>query len=134
MPHNGSKVVSHWEFTDAFMGAGAIKSNLKDMFLYLKANMHPEHSPIKEAIELAQKPERSAGGGKVGYGWHINNQATSGDPLTWHNGGTGGYQTFLGFNRKKDYGVIVLTNSSTRTTQEATEMGFQLLNALEKFR
>jgi CubicO group peptidase (beta-lactamase class C family) len=32
--------------------------------------------------------------------------------LVWHNGGTGGFNTFLGFVKEKRAGVCVLTNRS----------------------
>ncbi|MCB0842033.1 MAG: beta-lactamase family protein [Bacteroidetes bacterium] len=133
LPHQGEKIVSQWEFTDAFMGAGTIKSNLHDMLIYLKANMYPESTSLEEAIMLAQKPQRPAGGGQIGLGWHIAKSKTSQAPLIWHNGGTGGYQSFMGFNQSEDLGVVILVNTSTRSGQEATTLGFQLLEVLERF-
>jgi CubicO group peptidase (beta-lactamase class C family) len=33
--------------------------------------------------------------------------------MIWHNGGTGGYRTFFGFDPKARVGVVVLTNMNT---------------------
>jgi serine-type D-Ala-D-Ala carboxypeptidase/endopeptidase len=33
--------------------------------------------------------------------------------VTWHNGGTGGYRSFLGFSTDGRKGVIILTNTAT---------------------
>lgn len=30
----------------------------------------------------------------------------------WHNGGTGGFRSFIGFNAKAEKGVVVLSNST----------------------
>jgi D-alanyl-D-alanine-carboxypeptidase/D-alanyl-D-alanine-endopeptidase len=30
----------------------------------------------------------------------------------WHNGGTGGFGSFLGFDPERERGVVVLTNST----------------------
>jgi hypothetical protein len=46
-------------------------------------------------------------GQKIGLAWHINT-----DGVVWHNGGTGGYRSFMGFNKKSGRGVVVLANSA----------------------
>jgi len=43
-------------------------------------------------------------------GGHILNRY--GDDIIWHNGGTGGYHAFMGFDAKKQFGIIVLSNSA----------------------
>ena len=35
------------------------------------------------------------------------------DEIVWHNGGTGGYRTFIGFDPQSRIGVVVLSNTST---------------------
>ncbi len=42
----------------------------------------------------------------------------------WHNGGTGGFRTFAGFDPQTQTGVVVLTNSNTG----ADDLGFYLLD------
>ena len=32
--------------------------------------------------------------------------------IIWHNGGTGGFRNFLGFNSKTQKGIVVLSNST----------------------
>lgn len=39
--------------------------------------------------------------------------APNGTNVTWHNGGTGGYRTFIGFDAAHHNGVVVLSNSAT---------------------
>jgi CubicO group peptidase (beta-lactamase class C family) len=48
---------------------------------------------------------------KVALGWHIT--TTPNAEVVWHNGGTGGYRTWMGFDRKSGVGVCVMTNAST---------------------
>jgi CubicO group peptidase (beta-lactamase class C family) len=55
-------------------------------------------------------------------GWHI--LSSPGGSIVWHNGGTGGYRTFLGFDKAKQVGVIVLTNSAI----SADDIGFHLID------
>ena len=45
----------------------------------------------------------------------------------WHNGGTGGYRSFVGFDPKAGIGVVALSNAST--TVGADDIGRHLLDA-----
>ena len=45
----------------------------------------------------------------VGYGWMIEDD--DGAPLLWHNGGTGGFRTWLGVSSADARGVAVLSNT-----------------------
>jgi serine-type D-Ala-D-Ala carboxypeptidase/endopeptidase len=58
----------------------------------------------------------------VGLGWHIS--VADNSEIVWHNGGTGGYRSFVGFIKGGDKGVVVLTNS----TASADDIGMHLLN------
>ncbi len=104
------ETVAGWDFTDGNAAAGAIKSTMPDMLKYLKANMNPDSTPLAEAIKLSHKPagDPEGTGGKVGLGWMIN--PTTGG--IWHNGGTGGYRSFLGFMPEQNVGVVVLCNTA----------------------
>jgi CubicO group peptidase (beta-lactamase class C family) len=45
----------------------------------------------------------------------------------WHNGETGGFKSFIGFNPKQNAGVVVLSNVAQGGS---TEMGFALLDTV----
>ena len=69
----------------------------------------------------AAEPRFDAGDGeRIGYGWF-----TEADGITWHNGGTGGFSTYAGFDRADGRGVVVLSN----TDQSVTNLGRELLGA-----
>lgn len=113
--HDGNSG-AHWNWGPNSLnaGAGALKSTGRDMMKYLRANLGIGHSTIDTAIaashmELFRVNETLS----VGYGWHILKLGS--DRIIWHNGGTGGFQTFLGFNKEKRTGVIILANTSHRT-------------------
>ena len=57
----------------------------------------------------------------IALGWHI--LKAQGTEIIWHNGGTGGYRTWIGFDKKKGLAAVVLTNS----THGADDLGFELL-------
>ena len=51
----------------------------------------------------------------------------AGSEIIWHNGGTGGYRAFAGFDPKARAGVVVLTNVSTLAGVD--DIGFHLLDS-----
>ena len=46
----------------------------------------------------------------IAMGWHVWKKY--GTEIIWHNGGTGGYRSFAGFDAAKKKGVVVLCNTS----------------------
>ena len=113
--------VSNWDIT-GLAGAGAIRSTATDMLRFLEANAGDVDSSLKEAMELTHKVafENEETDFKIGLGWHY---ANDGD-IVWHNGGTGGYRAFAGFNEDNGSAVVVLTN----TNESADDVGLHLLN------
>ncbi len=107
--HDSMKaVVSQWDF-DAAAGAGAIRSSLNDMMVFLRANMGQLDTKLSNAISLSheQQVTREEAGSHVALGWHTENDGR----YIWHNGGTGGFRSFMAFDMDADKGVVVLTNS-----------------------
>lgn len=110
---------SNWDLP-IFGGAGAIRSTTEDMLKYLQAQMTNDlYSKIHEP--RVDMDERN----KVGCGW-ITSYTKAGEPIVWHNGGTGGYMSIAGFIKERNLGVVVLNNASISVDQ----IGFLLLGLL----
>lgn len=123
--HNASgAAVSHWEF-DAYAPCGALRSTPRDLAKFLQAALGDEDAPLHTAFvatTTAQRPSEETGG-SIGLGWFITPDEKR--PITWHNGGTGGYCTFVGFTRTEGgAAVAVLTNHAV----SVDEIGFALLS------
>lgn len=119
------KATSHWDLP-TLAGAGALRSTVKDMTLYLSVNMEPEHSPLSNAIELSHQIQSefdTTASLSIGLGWIIQRNKDS--SMIWHNGGTGGYRSFIGFNKQKERGVVVLANS----LDDVDMLGINILNS-----
>lgn len=102
---------SYWHLP-ALAGAGALHSTARDLIVLLTAELGLQNLPLRAAMQEQLVPRRPAGRSNrtVALGWHID--ATSAGPVVWHNGGTGGFRAFLGFNQQTRVGVVVLTNSN----------------------
>ena len=105
----------HWKLP-SLAGAGGLNSNAKDMALYLKANLNPSETSrqtsIIEAINLSHQKTTDAKkhGASVGLGWFIAEHKNG--SYLWHNGGTGGFRSFMGFDQDNQRGIIILENSA----------------------
>lgn len=105
------KRAANWDLP-TLAGAGALRSTANDMLTFLAAAIGLSKSPLaaRTAPMLAQRRLIGAGH-EVALGWHI--ETANGREIVWHNGGTGGYRTWVGFEPKSRTGVVVLSNAST---------------------
>jgi CubicO group peptidase (beta-lactamase class C family) len=123
--HNaGGEPVKNWDLP-TLAGAGAIRSTANDLLQFLAANMGLTKSELFPAMQLMQQPRHSAGSATmdIGLAWHIAKKFDT--ELIWHNGGTGGYRSFMGFDPQKKRGVVVLANSAN----SIDDLGFHLLQS-----
>ena len=110
--------VENWDLA-ALAGAGAIHSTVNDMLRYLRANLGVDHTPSADSMKYAQQPRRDAPHNmRIGLAWNTTDKG-----VTWHNGGTGGYRSFLGFDADTHKGVVILTNTAT----DVDDLGFATL-------
>jgi CubicO group peptidase (beta-lactamase class C family) len=93
----------------AINAAGALKSTMNDMLLYLEHQMGLKESPLKEEIELCHKVHAKTGSKKMdmGLGWFIEKKTWSEYPIIHHGGTTMGFHTYCGFIKEKQVGVVV---------------------------
>lgn len=121
--HSGNQIVENWDIP-TLAGAGAIRSSTSNMAKFISANLGYLNSPLLPAMELTHKVRhKKAGKMSIAMGWHIM-KGKEGD-VYWHNGGTGGYRTFVGFVKETGTGVVILTNSN----RGADDIGFYLLDS-----
>jgi D-alanyl-D-alanine-carboxypeptidase/D-alanyl-D-alanine-endopeptidase len=104
----------HWVFP-VIPGAGAIRSDGVDMLKFLSANMK-NNTPL--SASFAKTHKQAVKEAPIAYGWHID--MLSGifariTNITWHNGGTGGFRSYIAFVPGKDRGVIVMANQSSES-------------------
>lgn len=104
------QAVGLWDIP-TLAGAGALRSNVMDMLKYLDANVGPPKTDLERAMRLAQQPRAKAGTMQIGLNW-FTQKDPSGVEIIWHNGGTGGYGSYIGFDQKRGVGVVLLSNSS----------------------
>ena len=124
--HNGElKAVPAWDLP-TLAGAGALRSTANDMLVFLAANLGYTRTPLAPAMAAEISIRRPTGvpGLEIAYAWHVLTK--DGRSIIWHNGGTGGFRTFMGFDPQTRVGVVVLSNVSN---EGVDDIGYHLLNA-----
>jgi D-alanyl-D-alanine-carboxypeptidase/D-alanyl-D-alanine-endopeptidase len=115
--------VANWDLP-TLAGAGALRSSANDMLTFLEAVLGYKESPLAPAMKAMLEVRRPAGQTQIGLGWLT--YSNDGREIAWHNGGTGGFRSFVGYDPKERIGVIVLSNSFTLAGVD--DIGFHLLN------
>lgn len=119
---DSGKPANNWDLP-TLAGAGALRSNADDMLKFLDANLATDAAPLTIAMQSSHRPRVDTGKTtKIGLNWFT--QSTEKNDLVWHNGGTGGYYSFIGFDRQRAIGVVILANS----THSLDDLGMHLLD------
>jgi D-alanyl-D-alanine-carboxypeptidase/D-alanyl-D-alanine-endopeptidase len=119
--------VPNWDLSPAVAGAGALRSSANDILTFLAANLGYIKTPLAADMAAEVSIRRPAGAPdmQIAYAWHI--QSKNGNSIIWHNGGTGGYRTYMGYDPKSRAGVVLLTNIAS--TADPDDIGRHLLDA-----
>jgi D-alanyl-D-alanine-carboxypeptidase/D-alanyl-D-alanine-endopeptidase len=102
--------VPNWDDT-TLAGAGSLRSSVNDLLTFLAAELGRADAPLGSAMASMLAVRRPTGTPdlEIALGWHVSRQ--EGREFVWHNGGTGGYSSFIGFCPQARVGIVVLANS-----------------------
>jgi CubicO group peptidase (beta-lactamase class C family) len=102
--------VPNWDDT-TLAGAGSLRSSVNDLLTFLAAHLGKADGPLGSVMAAMLAVRRATGTPDlaIALGWHVSTQ--QGRELVWHNGGTGGYSSFIAFCPQADIGIVVLANS-----------------------
>lgn len=119
-----------WKDGDAYLPAGAVTSNIFDMLLYAQMQLedHPYLSGCHDSLQVidASTEAYSMMGihmDEIGMSWVIDKE----NGVVWHNGGTGDYNSYLGFHPETGTAVVVLANTAPGYRIPATVLGIKRL-------
>ncbi|MEP6861622.1 MAG: serine hydrolase [Deltaproteobacteria bacterium] len=102
--------VPNWTW-GALAGAGGLVSTASDQLALIDAELDAasgSKQPLRAAMRLTHEDQiPGQAGANEGLGWQID-----GLGRYWHNGGTGGFRSFVGFDPKARRGIVILSSSS----------------------
>ena len=119
-----------WQEDDGYLSAGAVTSNINDMLRYAQMQLDEKsefaqcHKSIKP-IDASSESYKTMGiyMDEIGMAWIIDRK----NGIIWHNGGTGNYNSYLGFCPDSGTAVVVLSNLSPNDRIPATVLGIKKL-------
>lgn len=123
---NGREVPA-WEFAPELAGVGGVRASLNDMIAYVEAEMGRRASPLAGAIERSQSPIHPVQGTPMAMGWMI--APLQGEQVLVHEGGTGGFSSFVAFRADRSRGVVVLSDTALTSLGGLSSIGLHLLDA-----
>ena len=119
--HNtAGAVVMNWD-VGVLAGAGALRSTMHDMLKFARANLQTRGrlQQVMQRTHAVRAPATNAA--FIAMNWIV--RRSNGQEVVWHNGGTGGYRTWMGLDKQKGLAAVVLTNSA----HGGDDLGFELL-------
>lgn len=118
---SGGKPVPAWGFDDALAGAGALWGSVSDLARLVRVWTGSHGHGLKHEVAQDLDIVASAGEFEISRAWHV---ARAGDvPVYWHNGGTAGFHSFVGFRMDTRQGVAILASGDA----DPTAIGLQSL-------
>jgi CubicO group peptidase (beta-lactamase class C family) len=115
-----------WNLSPPFAGAGSIRSTARDMLKYAEANAGKSPGSLGKAMQLTHDTTFSNNQVTIGLGWHYIQPGNK--KILFHNGGTGGYRTYLSIDTQNKIAVVLLSNCAISPDED----GNALMKWLEK--
>lgn len=119
---NGQRTPA-WTFGPNLAGVGGVRATLGDMVTYLQAELGQGDAEVLAAMALTQQPVATDNGPITGINWLQAPLGTG--TVHWHDGGTGGFASFAGFDRVRNRGVILLCDTAI---PDVVELGLHLFD------
>lgn len=117
-----------WHFP-TLAGAGALRSTPADMLAYARAHLTASDTTalgramLRATAAHAPTDQQST---RIGYGWHRTTRGAH--TIVWHNGGTGGFSSFIGMHPESRRAVVLLAGIADGAA--VTRAGFVLMDRL----
>jgi serine-type D-Ala-D-Ala carboxypeptidase/endopeptidase len=118
--------VPHWDLS-ALACAGGLSSTVADLLAFLRLQLGRGPSALARAAALTYTPRTRHRGVAIGLGWTQLPLLGTDHDLLFHNGGTGGFRSFVGFVPAAHAGVVVLSNSA----RSVDALGFRILERVD---
>ena len=115
-----------WTF-DAMAGAAGVVTSARDMLKLIDAEQDAAAGgtlALRHAMKLTQEAALDRTGDNESFGWMIDSAGRY-----WHNGGTGGYHAFVGFDPKTKHGVVILASTATTLVDRLSDAMYKVLDS-----
>jgi serine-type D-Ala-D-Ala carboxypeptidase/endopeptidase len=117
-----TRQTSAWHFSTNLAGVGGVRATLDDMVRYVQAQLGQTQAPIGAALRLTQ--QRLSEQPPMAMNWML--APIAGNTVHAHEGGTGGFSSFVSFDVDKQRGVVILSDTSWSSIDGPGSLGLHL--------
>jgi serine-type D-Ala-D-Ala carboxypeptidase/endopeptidase len=123
---SNGKLTPAWTFRSEFAGVGGVRATLDDMVRYVQGHMGAAPAPLDASLRLSRQRVTTEGGQPMAMHWML---PRLGDHDVYaHEGGTGGFSSFVAFDPERRLGVIVLSDTALHSLGGLGDLGLHLLD------
>jgi D-alanyl-D-alanine-carboxypeptidase/D-alanyl-D-alanine-endopeptidase len=124
--------IPHWTF-DVFAPAGGLCSTVRDLLVYVSANLGLIETDLSSAIELTHtvRRETTIPLMKICLGWHTLDY--EGADVIMHHGATYGFSSDVLFVKDEGVGVVLLSNTYVDGSTSIDDAGLEILQVLREY-
>lgn len=119
-----------WDVPVDMAGVGGVRATLPDMVRFLEGQLGTREGEITPALAQTQQQVARIGGHTMGMNWEILSAANiaNGHTIIMHGGGTGGYSSFVAFDRTAKRAVVLLSETADNAVGGLGQFGLHLLD------
>ena len=121
------RTVAHWHL-GALAAAGGLRSTVNDVLRFLELQLGEPTTRLGRAAHATHRTRASRGRLEQALGWVSLPLRNDPRRMLWHNGGTGGFRSFVGFVPDTSVGVVVVSNSA----RSVDAIGFRILESISR--
>lgn len=120
---------SPWNFPTDLAGVGGVRATLDDMVRYVQAQVGAAPKPLDADFALTHLAVPNDAGRPMAMHWMI--APLNGRSFLAHEGGTGGFSSFVAFDPKQTFGVVILSDTALHTLGSLGSLGSLGLHLLD---
>jgi len=121
-----AKVTPAWTFPSDFAGVGGVRSTLDDMVRYVQGQFGGAPKPLDADFRMTHAPVANDAKAPIAMHWML--AQLNGRTFLAHEGGTGGFSSFVAFDPERKFGVVILSDTALHERGGLGSLGLHLLD------
>ncbi len=121
------KATPAWTFPSDFSGVGGVRSTLDDMVHYVQGQFSGAQKPLDVDFRMTHAPIVNDAKALMAMHWML--APLNGRTFLAHEGGTGGFSSFVAFDPVRKFGVVILSDTALHAMGGLGNLGLHLLDA-----
>ncbi|NOT89120.1 MAG: serine hydrolase [Lysobacter sp.] len=121
-----AKATPAWTFPSDFAGVGGVRSTLDDMVRYVQGQFGGAPKPLDADFRMTHVPVANDAKAPIAMHWML--AQLNGRTFLAHEGGTGGFSSFVAFDPERKFGVVILSDTALHERGGLGSLGLHLLD------